>query len=213
MKCPNCGGNNPNNESECIFCGSSLTKYEERRNTTEHSLYDRIVNQIKFGKNLVNSHGRNVWDTAVGSLKTHYLISELEDELCQMAADNEYCFSMNLNAELKNKVLVRIGNYLMAEEKVIYYYDNGVFSRAKEGICVTDHRVMILTKKEVHSFMYDFIEKIEKCSYGEGWTINSNTTFSLVGYGLGDEEMGKILAYVFAQVALNKHTSTILAIC
>ena len=67
----------------------------------------------------------------------------------ELRARNSNCCAIpGINDDLLNKVVQRLKFVMKPDEKIIFYRDNGLLSRAKSGVLLTDSRIWTLEKTE-----------------------------------------------------------------
>ena len=189
-RCPNCSGKLELAKNRknliCTSCGSEFSLDEK----TKEEIGSQPVNMDWF---IYEWDMESIKDTAVcntlvnafiRTLNEYETSSKIEAYMREYLMGFEDVSANGIREENLRDIVKRLSPSFLPGERVVLYYDNGVFSHGKTGIVITDKRTFFVEKKAVKEVMHATIPY-----------INIDTSLGYACAKLGDKFLFDIGAY------------------
>lgn len=127
------------------------------------------------------------------SIETH--ITKLEN----IGKEHSEWATKNLNATLFNEIKAQIKNILTNDETLLLYINNGILNNSKNGIAITDKRIIRIKKGEFTSVLLSEINILSGMGVapkGCSWYVNKNKNIEINSINCSLEEQGAIIALI-----------------
>ena len=186
-KCPNCGGTLELSKSrlmmQCPYCETQFVLDAAERETVKG--LNRLSEIFNVEKDLepVKRKGGTI-AKCLDSL--NYCMSEIgsaekiESYIRRSLLNGNDVAAVGINDKLLNAVKQRLDSELESGERVLVYYDQGIFSRGKEFTVITNRRCLCFTNKKCFSAYFRDIGFFELDTLG---TFPSGKSTALVTNG------------------------------
>lgn len=170
-KCVNCGGQLKMSESRtrwiCPFCdsifeitqgasGAQATSCEEGAGLNP----EFFVFETDYRDAAELSHTGESIRTIAYSMSELGTTDEIEAYIRKHLLDDTDVAAEGINQHLIDSVRSRINAEIEAGERIIFYGDNGVFSKGKDFFVVTNKRSLFMTKKRSKSVLHEEVDFI-----------------------------------------------------
>lgn len=201
-QCPNCAGilqrKSGENKLVCPYCESEFS-YESKREEQciecreKKKLISSILD-IRVDKQNLKDKAKLTLMTLCSYLEGNNTLETYELLFRQIAEKNADIAVEGKNIELLEKAKMRLAGVLGTNEKVIFYKDSGIISRAKEGVLITAQKIYFIKKKKVLQLNIGDIKFLDISFTGYTWKINHVPGMEIDSIGCDYETLGIILA-------------------
>lgn len=196
-KCPNCTGTLIVSEDKkiCPYCGSmfviAVKKAEEVHKKNPSALELFQINVQKY-----SDKGMKTWKQIAGHINAGFTISQYIQLLESDLSDYDAIAMERVNQGLWNTVRNRLAEKMLPDEKLLFYKDDGIFSKGKSGMCVSNKRVYFIGEKKIKFINIREIRSLYKSPLANIWYLNCDSKFGICDIGCTNEELGIILALI-----------------
>ena len=200
-KCPNCGAPFEApisaNRRECAYCGGvfnidvNISKTQTRICDTELP----AQKLLKINKNKTfKEKAMQSFEMLCGCLNENYIFEDYMDLFKKMADSNEYIATPTVHKDLLNKVCAKAS--ISSNERAVFWNSNGIISKSKSGVLLTDRNIYFITKIGFRKMSYGDVKSIDTLQYGNVWCFNQDTNLNIDNIGCTDKQLGIILAFI-----------------
>lgn len=200
-KCPNCGAPFEApisaNRRECAYCGGvfnidvSISKTQTRICDTELP----AQKLLKINKNKTfKEKAMQSFEMLCGCLNENYIFEDYMDLFKKMADSNEYIATPTVHKDLLNKVCAKAS--ISSNERAVFWNSNGIISKSKSGVLLTDRNIYFITKIGFKKMSYGDVKSIDTLQYGNVWCFNKDINLCIDNVGCTDKQLGIILAFI-----------------
>ena len=204
-KCPNCGGglelSRSKNMLECPFCGSKFEvaaedkeKIARKRNSLDEEIF-RI--ERDFSGVMQKKQTGKCINTIIYCMNELGSSEKVEEHILKSLINGDYIASEEKNTGLINAVRGRIKAELTADERIILYSDQGIFSKGKEFTVVTNKRFLFFTKKKCAQVFFGDISTLRLSEGGDiaAWYINGDLDNRIPSMETSGQLTGAVIAF------------------
>lgn len=201
-QCPNCAGVlqwiAEENKQICPYCETEFF-YENKRvgQYGESGQQKKLTNSIldiRVDKQNLKDKAKLTLMTLCSYLDGGNTLESYEVLFKRLAEKNADIAVEGKNIELLEKAKMRLAGVWGADEKVIFYKDSGIISRAKEGVLITKQKIYFIKKKKVLQLNIGDIKFLDISFTGYTWKINHVPGMEIDSIGCDYETLGIILA-------------------
>ena len=211
MKCKNCAAELVYSARKtkliCPYCDTEIIPEELQNNCDTPVPQVEPVKQevlVSGDMNSISDKGKITLKEILSCTNDPNMVIDKYFEYFEARAKNDSCCAVpGINDDLLYKITQRLKYIMEPNEKIWFYRDNGLLSRAKSGIVVTNFRFFVLEKKHTVFFHY---EDISTFITGFGvnaitntwntWIINNNAQAALNTIGCSEEQLGILIAFL-----------------
>ena len=159
-KCPNCNGKLELSASRkrlvCSYCGSEFSLDDE----TKKEIGDNPINkdwfiyEWNYDKLINNSKCNTHVASFVRALNEYETASRIEEYMRGYLMNFDEISANGIRENNFKDIERRISSVFLPGERIILYNDDGIFSRGKSGVVVTDKRTFFVEKKRFKEIMH-----------------------------------------------------------
>ena len=204
-KCPNCGGgmelSRSKNMLECPYCGSKFEieakdkeKIAKKRNSLDEEIF--CIERDFSGEMQKKQTGKCI-NTIIYCMNELGTSEKVEEHILKGLISGDCIASENKNTNLINAVRGRINAELTADERIIVYSDQGIFSKGKEYTVVTNKRFLFFTKKKCSQVSFDDISTLRLSDSADfaAWYINGGFDTRIPSMEPSGQLTGAVIAF------------------
>lgn len=206
-KCPNCGAQRVLSADKtkliCNYCDTefllpkkacaSQKINEDNGLMPAQKLFD-IANVKSFG-----THGDETWNLICVCLNQETDLNKYLEYLTTMTQNESFMAMRNINKDLYAKAYQRVSPHLSNGEELIFYKDSGIFSKGKEGIVITNKKLLFFKKNKLSLLELKDIHSLKNykynCAGSNLWFFN-RSDYMIDGMACTDKQLGIILAFI-----------------
>lgn len=201
-KCPSCGGEMELSISNkflvCPFCDMHIDVEIEDDGTVvllDPKMFDILwdINDLKKHKNVVLSLDSFCY--CLNSLKT---VDSVTKYIRTTLIKDEDVASENINQNRIDKIMPKIADLMDADEHIIVYGDDGLFSRGKCFFVVTNRRSIFIKGKRKKSVLHNDVAAMQLDPNGgyPRWKVNNQDVQYIPGVGTKYRLQGAVAALI-----------------
>lgn len=204
-KCPNCGGglelSRSKNMLECPFCGSKFeVEAEEKEKIAKerNSLNEEIFCiERDFSDVMQKKQTGKCINTITYCMNELGSSEKTEEYILKSLINSDSIASEEKNTNLINAVRDRIKAELTADERIIVYSDQGIFSKGKEFTVMTNKRFLFFTKKKCTVVSFEDISTLRLTDGGDlaAWYINGDLDKRIPSMEASGQLTGAVIAF------------------
>lgn len=113
-----------------------------------------------------------------------------------MAKTNKDFSTNGVNADILRIAQVNVSSQIAAGEKPIFYLNNGIFSKGKDGFLVTDKAIYRIKKKGCAKVAYNKFHSLLSNGLTNHWYVNGDENFDLYCAVCSKRQFGAILGMI-----------------
>ncbi len=204
-RCPNCGGILELSKSRTMMvCPYCETKFD-----LDESEREKILNQGLFNEIFSVEVDFAPWIEKGGTIAScieslKHCMNEIgsaekvESYIRRSLLNGNDVAAVGINDKLLDAVRSRLDSELEGGERILLYYDQGIFSKGKEFTVITDKRCLSFTKKKCFSVYHKDIGFLNLDTFGNipCWNINGSYDKRIPSMGPDGHLSGAAVALV-----------------
>lgn len=204
INCPNCGApfENPitENRRECSYCGS-VFNIDAKTSVSQVRICDTEPPAKKLFKMSSNKtfgeRPMKTFEMLCVCLNESYTSEKYMELFKKMTYSNEHMATPIVHKDLLDRVSSRA--LLSPNETAIFWNSNGIISKHKSGVLLTNKNIYIITKTNCKKISFNDVNALKALNANNlcnVWYINSDASMSVDAVGCTDEQLGIILAFI-----------------
>lgn len=196
-----CGDDQGNLEG--ILTGAAVDK--EPNETVESEVVVEEIGDFAeyfFGSDEKSLRGKydgragSVWNRVCDYLAAGTTGAEYQETMEAQARKCNYVATEKNNRYFADKVIENVGIRLGEGEHILFYMDDGVLSKGKEGLLVTTKNIYRVGKWNVYTVEHAEVATLKKIPMSISWYINEIVDMSVGSVNATDEFNAMTVAYV-----------------
>lgn len=157
--------------------------------------------QLSGNMNNISAKGKVTLEIIRSYINDSNMVIDKYLEFFEARAKNDDCCAVpGINDNLLYKINQRLKYVMESDEEILFYRDNGIISRGKSGVLLTDSRVFVLEKDSTIFCHYKdistFVTGVGVDTMMNSWLINNNAKANLNAYGCSDRQLGILISYL-----------------
>ncbi|MBP5262508.1 MAG: hypothetical protein J6Z43_10335 [Clostridiales bacterium] len=159
-KCPNCSGKlelaKNRSKMVCPYCGSefSLDEATQKHIDANPIAKDWFVYDWDYKKLMDNPSCRESITAFIRTLNDYDSAEKIEEYMRNYLMSASDVSAWGINEANMTGIADRLYSHMLPGERIILYYDDGIFAHGKTGIVVTDKRTFFVEKKTHREIMH-----------------------------------------------------------